>query len=326
MPTGTKNFPVYRKLSDYLKARFGEKVYRVTVDGGFSCPNRDSHDGEAVQPCAFCDERGSAAAHIDANQVVRLQYETGCRKIEEKLGIRKFIPYFQSYTNTYASTKVCVSRYLSVMDEKAVGIAIGTRPDCIADDLLNWLGKLSEEKLVILDLGVQTLTDRVLDMIHRGHDAASSLQVLERLCRYPKIHTCVHLIFGFPTETWNEMMAAVSLFTEHGVKGIKFHQLNILRGTEIAEWYKEGRVSPLELSEYVNIVADFLEQIPPDVVVHRLSARADTHSALIAPDWGWLHLKPTQKIVDELHRRNSFQGKFFGREMSGKGSTGDRLW
>ncbi len=325
MPTGTKNFPVYRKLSDFLKEHFGERVYRVTVDGGFSCPNRNGHDGKAAQPCAFCDERGSAAAHIDANQAVRFQYETGCRKIEEKLGIKKFIPYFQSFTNTYAPTDLCVERYLSVMDEKAVGIAIGTRPDCIEDDLLDWLGELSEKKLVILDLGVQSLTDRVLNLVHRGHGAAASFQVLKRLARYPKIHTCVHLIFGLPTETRDEAMAAVRLFTEYGAKGIKFHQLNVLKGTEIAGWYHAGRVSPLELSAYVSLVADFLEQIPPDVVVHRLSARADTHSALIAPDWGRLHLKPTQKIVDELHRRNSFQGKFFGQKTSGPGSTGDRL-
>ncbi len=324
MPTGTKNSPVYRKLSDFLKERFGERVYRVTVDGGFSCPNRDGHD-DLARPCAFCDERGSGAAHIDANQALKLQYETGCQKISEKLGIKKFIPYFQSFTNTYAPTEVCVSRYLSVMDEKAVGIAIGTRPDCIADDLLDWLGELSEEKLVILDLGVQSLTGRVLDMVHRGHDAASTFRALERLRKHPKIHTCVHLIFGLPSETRNEMMAAVRLFTHSGAKGVKFHQLNVLKGTEIAGWYREGRVLPLELGDYVKLVADFLEQIPSEVVVHRLSARADMHSALIAPDWGKLHLKPAQKIMDELHRRNSCQGKFFRRNVGAPGSTGDRL-
>ncbi len=324
MPIGRKNFPVYRKFSDFLKERFGERVYRVTVDGGFTCPNRDSRNG-SVQPCAFCDERGSAAAHVDRNQALRLQYETGCRKIERKLGIRKFIPYFQSFTGTYAPTEVCVSRYLSVLDDKAVGIAIGTRPDCIADDLLCWLGKLSEKKLVILDLGVQSLTDRVLEMVHRGHDAAAAFRMLERLRSYPGIHTCVHLIFGLPSESREEMMAAVRLFTEFGAEGVKFHQLNVLKGTEIARWYREGRVSPLRLDEYVTLVADFLERIPPQVVIHRLSARADTHSALIAPDWGSLHLKPAQKIEDELRRRNSYQGKFFGQKGTIQGSTGDRL-
>lgn len=324
MRTGKKSFPVYRKLSDFLKERFGERVYRVTVDEGFTCPNRDGLNGR-VKPCAFCDERGSAAAHIDEEEALQFQYETGCRKIAEKLGIRKFIPYFQSFTNTYAETEVCIARYLSVMDERAVGIAIGTRPDCIAEDLLDWLGKLSEEKLVIVDLGVQSLTDRVLSLVHRGHDSVSTFRTLERLLKYPNIHTCVHLIFGLPTETRQEMMCATRLFSEFGVNGVKLHQLNVLKRTEIARWYEYGRVSPLELGEYVDIVADFLEQIPPDVVVHRLSARADTHSDLIAPDWGRLHLKPTQKIVDELQRRNSCQGKFFGQKPQGAGSTGDRL-
>ncbi|RLE18279.1 MAG: TIGR01212 family radical SAM protein [Acidobacteria bacterium] len=325
MPTGRKNSPVYRKLSDFLKERFGERVYRVTVDGGFTCPNRDGHDGPAL-PCAFCDERGSAAAHVDGNLAIKLQYETGCRKIREKLGIRKFIPYFQSFTNTYAPTKVCINRYRAVLDDNAMGIAIGTRPDCIADDLLDWLGELSGEKLVILDLGVQSLTNRVLKMVHRGHDAAATFRALERLQHYPNIHTCVHLIFGLPSETREEMMEGIRVFTEFEAKGVKFHQLNVLKGTEIARWYREGRVSPLDLSEYVNLVSDFLERIPPQVVVHRLSARADTHSALIAPDWGKLHLKPAQKIEDELVRRNSRQGKFFGQIGAKPGSTGDRLW
>ena len=324
MPTGTRSSPVYRKLSDFLKERFGERVYRIPVDGGFTCPNRDGHASPA-RPCAFCDERGSAAAQVDPARALKAQYEAGCEKVEKKLGIKKFIPYFQSFTNTYAETAVCIARYQSVLDESAVGIAIGTRPDCISDDLLDWLGKLSETRLVILDLGVQSMTDRVLKLVHRGHDARCSLNALERLRMYPKIHSCVHLIFGLPTETEEEMMAAIRLFTEYGAKGVKFHQLNVLKGTEVAGWYREGRVQPLALSRYVGIVADFLEQIPPDVVVHRLSARADNHSALIAPDWGRLHLKPMQKIVDELNRRNSFQGKFFGHHSPFSGITSDRL-
>ncbi len=276
-------------------------------------------------PCAFCDERGSAASHVNPAQSLRIQYATGCRKISEKLGIKKFIPYFQSFTNTYAPMEICVSRYLAVMDENAVGIAIGTRPDCIADDLLEWLGELSREKLVILDLGVQSLTDRVLKMIHRGHTAEASFRALERLRRFPDIHTCVHLIFGLPTESENEMMKATALFTEFGAKGVKFHQLNVLKGTEMAAWYRAGRVHPLTLPVYSRLVADFLERIPGDVVVHRLSARADTHSALIAPDWGRLHLKPAQKIEDELRRRNSRQGKFSGQIFREPGNTDDRL-
>lgn len=314
MPTGRKSLPVYRKVSDFLKERFGERVYRVTVDGGFTCPNRDGRKG--VVPCAFCDERGSGAFHIDSTSRLREQYQLGCQKIYEKLGITKFIPYFQSFTNTYAPTDICIRRYSEVLNERTVGIAIGTRPDCLEPDLLDWLGTLAKERLVILDLGIQSMTDRVLSLIHRGHNAASAIDALERLQKYPEIHTCVHLLFGLPTESLDEMLASTQVFTDYGAQGVKLHQLNILKGTEVAGWYEEGRVTPMDFDEYVSLVADFLERIPRNVVVHRLSARADNHSRLVAPAWGSLHLKPAQHIEDELRRRNRYQGYFLDKKES----------
>ncbi len=311
MQTEPARLPIYNRFSDFLKAQFGEKVYRITVDGGFSCPNRDESGGGA---CAFCDERGSAARHVDMNGNLREQMDQGRKRMRKRYGARLFIPYFQSFTNTYAPADTCIRRHQAVLDDDTVGLAVGTRPDCISDEVLNWLGALSEQRLVILDLGVQSLTDHVLKRISRGHDAAATWNCLERLTRWPRIHTCVHLMFGLPGESADEMLAGVRLFTEGRAAGLKLHQLNILEGTRIAELYRGGQVQPMALNRYTDLVIRFLEQIPAEIVVHRLAARADNHAALIAPEWGRARLMPIQRIIDEMKRRNTWQGKFLGHK------------
>ena len=317
MNTGPGNRTLIYRISDFFQERFGRKVYRVTVDGGFTCPNRVA---EPSIPCVFCDERGSGARHIDTCATIRVQYEDGKRRIRERFAAEAFLPYFQSFTNTYASTAVCLDRYRQVLDEDAVGIAIGTRPDCLADDLLEALGQIAGDRLVILDLGVQSMTDRVLEKVHRGHGSKETLDALERLRRWPAIHVCLHLIFGLPTETEAEMMDSLKLFESYPIAGLKLHQLNILEGTMMAQWYRSGLVTTLPLERYVSLVADYLERIPAHVVIHRLSARADNHSALLAPEWGRARLMPMQKILDELVCRGSHQGKFFG-QRKGTGSN-----
>jgi len=310
MNTGPGNNPTIYRLSDFFQERLGRKVYRVTVDGGFTCPNRAD---ESAVPCAFCDERGSGARHIDACASIRDQYEAGKRRIRDRFAADAFLPYFQSFTNTYAPTAVCLERYRQVLDDDAVGIAIGTRPDCLADDLLEALGQMASDRLVILDLGVQSMTDRVLTKIHRGHGSEDTLDVLERLRRWPAIHVCLHLIFGLPTETEPEMMDSLKLFETFPIAGLKLHQLNILEGTVMAQWYRSGLVSAMPLERYVELATNYLERIPDHVVIHRLSARADNHAALLAPEWGRARLMPMQKILDELACRGSHQGKFFGQ-------------
>ncbi len=314
MSTGIKRLKRYNKFSDFLKERFGEKVYRITVDGGFTCPNRDGKKGNT--PCLYCDERGSGARHIDINLNLKNQYLKGRKIVKEKLKINKFIPYFQSFTNTYADFKTCVERYETVLNlPDSVGIAIGTRPDCVEDKLLDYLGELSKEKLVIIDLGIQSTTDRVLEIIKRGHTVKDTIDFLKRTEKYPTLHIVAHLIFGLPTETRDEMLNSARLFSDYKLNGVKFHQLNILKNTEIEKLYDKGELKAIELDFYVNLVADFLERIPFRVVVHRLSARADNHSTLIAPEWGKYHHKPATLIEKELEKRDSYQGKLIDKKI-----------
>lgn len=312
MSTGTKRSKRYNKFSDFLKQRFGEKVYRITVDGGFTCPNRDGKKGNV--PCLYCDERGSGARHIDIELDLKNQYIEGKKIVREKLKINKFIPYFQSFTNTYADFETCVKRYESVLNlPDTVGIAIGTRPDCVEDRLLEYLGELSKNKLVIIDLGIQSTTDRVLEIIKRGHTVKDTIDFLKMAEKHPDLHIVAHLIFGLPTETKKEMLNSTRFFSDYKLDGVKFHQLNILKNTGMERLYLEGKVKPVELGFYVNLVADFLERIPYRVVVHRLSARADDHSTLIAPDWGKYHHKPATLIEEELKKRDSYQGKYIDK-------------
>ncbi len=314
MSTGTKNLKRYNKFSDFLKERFGERVYRITIDGGFTCPNRDGKKGKV--PCLYCDERGSGARHIDISLNLKNQYLKGREIVKEKLKINKFIPYFQSFTNTYADFETCVKRYEAVLNlPDAVGIAIGTRPDCVEDRLLDYLGELAKSKLVIIDLGVQSTTDRVLDIIKRGHSVKDTINFLKRAEKYPELHIVAHLIFGLPTETREEMLNSHKLFLDYKLDGVKFHQLNILKNTGMEKLYNEGRLKPIELDFYVNLIADFLERIPFSVVVHRLSARADNHSTLIAPEWGKFHHKPSTLIEKELIKRDSYQGKLIDTKL-----------
>lgn len=304
---GTRNLEIYRKFSDFLIETIGDRAYRVTVDGGFSCPNRDVT--KKASPCLFCDERGSGARHNKPCLSIKEQYLWGRERIAKKMKIDKFIPYFQSFTNTYDTFENCIEKYNEVLDEHAVGIAIGTRPDCLEDKLIDWFGELSKSRLVILDLGVQSLTDRVLTLIKRGHSVSKTFEVLKKLEKYPNIHTVAHIIFGLPTETEEEMMSCTKLFNEFDVKGLKLHQLNVLRNTGMEKLYNEGVFIPIEFEAYVEITANLIERIPEDVVIHRLSARADSHPDLIAPEWGKYHHKATQKIKELLISRSSYQGK-----------------
>ena len=319
MNNGPSSESAIYRLSDFLQEKFRKKVYRVTVDGGFTCPNRTGNGGG--RPCAFCDERGSGARHNSPEDAIAIQYRKGKQRIRERYHANLFIPYFQSYTNTYAPAETCLERYGQVLDDEAVGIAIGTRPDCLEEPLLDALATIAENRLVILDLGVQSMTDRVLRKIHRGHDAGATMDALRRLRCRPEIHVCVHLIFGLPTETDVEMMSSLKLFQTPGVHGLKIHQLNILKGTEMAAWYDAGQVRPMALDRYVGLVTDFIERVPRHVVIHRLSARADDHASLLAPEWGSARLMPMQRVLDQLKCRGSHQGKLFGQEWHAGGNS-----
>lgn len=300
--------PRYSTFSAYLKNRFGERVYRVPIDAGFTCPNRDG--ARAFGGCTFCDDRGSGAPTIDTRLNVQEQLATGVNRIRRRFKAKKFLAYFQAFTNTYAPPGVLKSLYdVALEHPDVVGICIGTRPDCVADDVLDLLSEYSQKTFVWLEMGLQTAVNRTLDAINRGHSAEEFFDAVER-AQKRNLLTATHLIFGLPGETEQEMIETVGKVAATGIKGIKIHQLCVYKGTPMAIDYQLGKLPLMCEDDYVRLVADALELLPPEMVVMRLVAEG-TREEIIAPQWAFEKNRVMERIDAALEHRQSRQGSRF---------------
>ena len=269
------------RLTQYYRSRFGCKVYKLGIDAGFTCPNRDGTLGTGG--CIFCSTYGGGEFA-----------EGGCRDISEQLeqakqriafkGGEKFIAYFQSFTNTYAPVERLESLYRQAMEgEDVVGIAIGTRPDCLPQPTVELLGRLNREKPVSVELGLQTVHPESIRYIRRGYDNAVYLDAVKRL-KQAGIEVVTHMILGLPGETPDMMVQTVKTAVEAGTDGVKFHLLHVLKGTDLALDYEAGKFQCLELSEYARILDLCLGVLPAETVVHRITGDG-AKKDLIAPLW-----------------------------------------
>lgn len=300
--------PPYRTFNSYLREYFGERVYRVPIDAGFTCPNRDGV--RAFGGCTFCDDRGSGAPTINVEKSVREQLEAGMRRIGKRYKARKFLAYFQAFTNTYAPEGVLRSIYDVALEyPDVVGICIGTRPDCLEDNILDLLQELSEKTFVWLEVGVQSVFNETLDKINRGHTAEEFFDAVER-AKKRNLKVATHLIFGLPGEDESHMMETVRRMAQTDLDGIKIHQLCIYKGTPMEVDYRLGRLPVLDEDRYVNLVCDSLELLPPEMIIMRLVAEG-SQDEIIAPDWAFEKERVMKKMEAELTRRNSFQGKHY---------------
>lgn len=298
----------YTSFNGYLKEIFNARVYRVPIDAGFTCPNRDGT--RALGGCTFCDDRGSGAPTINQVLSVKEQLLTGIERIRRRYKAEKFLAYFQAFTNTYAPEAVLRSLYdVSLDHEEVVGICIGTRPDCLDDNVLNLLAEYAEKTYVFLEIGLQTAHNRTLDLINRAHSAEEFFDSVER-ARKKNLVVATHLIFGLPGETREDMLETVRQVADIGITAIKIHQLCVYKHTPMAIDYTEGRLPLLEEDEYVSLVADALELLPPDMVVMRLVAEG-TREEVIAPEWAFEKSRIMDKIDAELTKRGTRQGSKF---------------
>lgn len=298
----------YTSFNGYLKEIFNARVYRVPIDAGFTCPNRDGT--RALGGCTFCDDRGSGAPTINQVLSVKEQLLTGIERIRRRYKAEKFLAYFQAFTNTYAPEAVLRSLYdVSLDHEDVVGICIGTRPDCLDDNVLNLLAEYAEKTYVFLEIGLQTAHNRTLDLINRAHSAEEFFDSVER-ARKKNLVVATHLIFGLPGETREDMLETVRQVADIGITAIKIHQLCVYKHTPMAIDYAEGRLPLLEEDEYVSLVADALELLPPDMVVMRLVAEG-TREEVIAPEWAFEKSRIMDKIDAELTKRGTRQGSKF---------------
>jgi radical SAM protein (TIGR01212 family) len=300
----------YRAYSQYLRERFGECVYRICLDAGFGCPNRDGTIGRGG--CVYCQDRGSwggGGRPRPLEEQIRIEKE----RVRTRYGARLFIAYFQAHTNTHAPAPTLRKIYDAAVegDREIVGLAIGTRPDCIDREKLELIASYRNgNREVWIEYGLQSAHDETLELIGRGHDVQSFTDAVQ-LTREYGIGVFAHLIIGLPGEGRSRLLETAEYLAGLPIDGVKLHNLNIIRGTPLEEWMREGRISPLPLEEYAERVVDFLERTSPDVVVARLTA--DTAPGLlIAPLWSLDKGEALRRIRQTFDRRSTYQGRFYG--------------
>lgn len=295
----------YRNLNHDLRERFGEKVMKISLDGGFSCPNRDgtlSFDG-----CIFCSERGSGDFAGDRLSSLTEQFETVRRTLSDKWTSGKYIAYFQAFTNTYDTPDRLRERYEEALAQPGVvGLAIATRPDCLSDGIIALLQELSQRTYLWVELGLQTCHDETARRINRGYDRSVYESAMERLTR-AGIEAVTHVIFGLPGETREDMLETVRYVRDQGSRGVKFHLLHLMRHTPLESVYQSGGLRFLEEAEYITLICDAIGLLSPDMVVHRLTGDSP-RELLIGPMWSLKKWEILNAIDSELTRRDIIQG------------------
>src|SRR5262245_26078284 len=303
----------YRAFSHFLKERFGGRVYRVTIDAGFTCPNVDGT--VATGGCVYCDNRSFSPNRRLPRTSIRAQVERGIAILSKRYGAEMFLAYFQAATNTYAPVEKLRRLYEEALGHpQLVGLVVGTRPDCVPEEVLELLEGHARDRYVCLELGLQTMHDRSLDWMNRGHHLDSFLDAVER-CSRRSFDVCVHVILGLPGESHDDMMATADLLASLPVHAVKIHNLHVVKNTPLEKMYLAGQAPMLGFEEYVGLVSDFLERLPPAMVIHRLSGDAPP-DYLVAPTWCLEKPRLLRAIDEELARRDSRQGKHVQPKMA----------
>lgn len=272
----------YLSFNKYLKDKFGQKVYKISLDGGFTCPNRDGKTG--TRGCIFCSKGGSGDFAESREMSITEQIESGKKKVEKKIKSGKYIAYFQAFTNTYAPVEMLRQKYEKAINHPdIVALSIATRPDCLGDDVLRLLDEMNKIKPVFVELGLQTIHQKSAKYIRRGYD----LSVYDKAVRDLNeigVNIVVHVILGLPNESENDMLETVKYVCESGANGIKLQLLHVIDGTDLAKDYEKGLFKTLEFDEYVNLIVKCVKIIPKDIVIHRLTGDG-AKKDLIAPLW-----------------------------------------
>jgi radical SAM protein (TIGR01212 family) len=303
---------MFAKYSDYLVKTFGAKTYKVVVSSHFTCPTRDGSVDK--KGCAFCDVRGSSSFYgtINRGKSVQEQLLDRIPAIQKRFNAKHFLAYFQSYTNTYGDLDTLKSLISSALQVPGVkGVCIGTRPDCLSDACLAYLNELSQQTAVHLEWGVQSLEDPVLQWLKRGHDAKESWDALARLdLKAPGVHTCVHLMFGAPMESALAARYAAQMISAFGVKGVKLHQLMVLKKTQLAQWYQEKPFSTISLEAYADLVCEFIRYLRSDIYLERLFATATHPEECLAPEWSKQRWHAHNVILKRIKEKKATQAEY----------------
>ncbi len=300
----------YHSLNAFLRRVFGERVQKVTIDAGFTCPNRDG--AREKGGCIYCNAFGSGTGAFKEGLTIREQMLAGMERLARRYRARKFIAYFQAFSNTYAPLEVLKKRYEeALVDERVVGLAIGTRPDCINEEIVKLLASYQERGFMVwLEMGLQSAHNKTLFLINRGHTYEEFLQALKLAKKYDLL-VCTHVIFGLPGETPAEMLQTIEKIADLPLDGLKFHELYVVRGSRMEELYRKGAYKPLTQAEYVDLVCEALALLPWRVVIQRLTGDPRPEE-LVAPAWAREKSKTLRLIEETLVNRDLWQGKYRG--------------
>jgi len=298
----------FRDVSRFLKEMFGVKCYKVCVDGGFTCPNRDGTCGTGG--CIFCGERGSG--EFITENGIRNQILTAMEKAQAKHRAEKFLVYFQNFTNTYAPVKVLRAKYdgaLADGDERIVGLAVGTRADCVSEEVADLLAEYAQKYYVQVELGLQTSDDQTAAFCNRGYASARFTEAVEIL-RRRGLNIVAHIMLGLPGETKEHVKRTVEFLNRHDLQGLKIHSLYVLAGTRLAELYREGKFEPITYAEYIDWAVYVLTHVSPELVIHRVSGDC-AREMLVAPEWIMKKKEILDEIIQTMEQNVWVQGVFY---------------
>ena len=308
-PWGT-NRP-FNDYSSYFKKKFNERVQKISIDAGFSCPNRDGTKGRGG--CTYCNNDTFNPFYCEPSKSVTQQLNEGVAFFEPKYKTQKYIAYFQAYSNTYGSLGLLKSLYEEALSHpKVVGLIVGTRPDCVDDEILDYLASLSKKYFIVVEYGIESTLDRTLELINRCHTHQESVDAIEKTVAR-KIETGVHMILGLPGESDEEIIAHAKVLSKLPITSLKLHQLQIVKGTVLAKQYagNQESIRLFQADEYIDLVIKFLENLSPRIIIERFISESPK-DLLIAPKWkGLKNFEIVAKIEKRMKEQNTYQGKLY---------------
>ncbi len=303
------NFP-YLNYNQVLKNEFSTRVQKISIHAGFTCPNRDGSKGKGG--CTYCNNQTFVPGYCQPEKTITQQVNEGIDFFKRKYEDQVYLAYFQSYTNTYDSLDKLKKLYEEALSHpKVKGLVVGTRPDCVNDEILNYFADLSRQTYVMVEYGVESTDNATLEFINRGHDYESSVEAIKNTATLG-INTGAHLILGLPNESREKILSHADKISELPLTAIKLHQLQLVKGTKMAhqfvqnpEWFRM-----MSYSEYIDLAIDFLEKLNPKIAVERFVSQSPA-DLLISPDWGLKNFEFVAKIEKRFRERNTWQGRFY---------------
>jgi uncharacterized protein len=303
----------YLNYNQVMKTEFTERIQKISINAGFTCPNRDGSKGRGG--CTYCNNQTFSPEYCKPVKTVSQQVEEGINFFKHKYQNQYYLAYFQSYTNTYDSLDKLKAIYVEALSHPQVkGIVVGTRPDCINDELLDYFAELSKSVYVMIEYGIESTNDKTLEFINRGHDFACAEEAIRATAKRD-IKTGAHLILGLPTENRDAILKHAHIISKLPLTAIKLHQLQLVKGTKMALQYQEHPewFQLYTADEYIDLAIDFMELLNPEIAIERFVSQSPKR-LLIAPDWGLKNFEFTAKIEKRLAQRNTWQGKLFSEQ------------